>query len=121
MALSTLLKGTSTTIRGPPALGSNAAAACCKAAPATELHGDAGGHAADLIPAGNFRSGGGIPSNSLLPLLQILAMHGVTDVGVDLSSTLHALCTATSEELACKSVLECDSALCPRLCQHLSD
>jgi hypothetical protein len=105
LALSTLLKGTSTTVQAPPLVGSNAAAAAYRKVPAADLCAP-GSPASDTIPAGNFRPGGGIPSSTLLPLLQMVAMHGSSDVGVDLQSTLHALCTATSEESARKSLIE---------------
>lgn len=104
LALSTLLKGTSTSVQAAPLLGSKAASTVSRTA-AADLS-TPGSPACDLIPAGNFRAGGGIPSSTLLPLLQMVAMYGVNDVGVDLESTLHALCTASSEDSARASITE---------------
>jgi hypothetical protein len=107
LALSTLLQGTSTSVQAAPAVGSNAAAAVCRKPPAAELT-TPGSPVSDTIPAGNFRAGGGIPSSTLLPLLQMVAMHGVNDIGVDLRSTLHALRTASSEEYARRTIMKCE-------------
>ena len=101
LALSTLLKGTSTTVPAAPLVGSNAAAAVGRKVPAADVS------ASDTIPAGNFRAGGGIPNSTCATLLQLVAMHGVSDVGVDMQSTLHALWTATSEDTARKSIMQC--------------
>jgi hypothetical protein len=104
LALSTLLKGTSTSVQAAPAVGSKAAAAAGRTASAALLSTPSLA-ASDLIPAGNFKAGGGIPLSTLLPLLHMVAMHGVDDIGVDLQSTLHALRTASSEEHARKTIM----------------
>lgn len=109
-AITVLLKGMTCRPAVVPGLGYQAASASATtrfAVPADSV----GGHADAIKAASRYQAGGGMPTSSLFPLVQLIAMSDMNDPTVDVTATLHALKMATESLESRQAMLECAAPL----------